>query len=209
MKETTVKSPKSREREWRYAPVEGHWDEALWRPGFPRRHWRKLMVALGRMGFKAQPAVPALIERFKDEDEMVCQAAAMALGRVATVADMVRVLGNKEVRVRRWGAFAIGDLRRALGGLHPADASVGLTRDKLRNELKTAVPALVEALQDKNDAVRAEVVLALGAIGPPGQGGCPQDHGAARGPKQAHPQNGGIGLVVDRWPGQGCGANSH
>src|SRR6266853_1092416 len=52
MKPTTLKSPKSSEPEWRYSPVEGHWDEALWRASFPRRHWRKLMVSLGRMGFR-------------------------------------------------------------------------------------------------------------------------------------------------------------
>ena len=51
MKETVVRPQKTREHKWRYQPVEGHWDEALWRKGFPRRHWRQLMVSLGRMGF--------------------------------------------------------------------------------------------------------------------------------------------------------------
>ena len=35
-----------------YVPHEGHWDEALLASGFPRRHWRGLSVALGRMGFR-------------------------------------------------------------------------------------------------------------------------------------------------------------
>ncbi len=35
-----------------YVPQEGHWDEALLPSGFPRRHWRQLAVALGRMGFR-------------------------------------------------------------------------------------------------------------------------------------------------------------
>ena len=35
-----------------YVPIEGHWDEALLESGFPRRHWRQLSVALGRMGFR-------------------------------------------------------------------------------------------------------------------------------------------------------------
>ena len=52
MNRPTLKTPKSREREWRYQPVEGHWDEALWHANFPRRHWRKLMVTLGRLGFR-------------------------------------------------------------------------------------------------------------------------------------------------------------
>jgi uncharacterized circularly permuted ATP-grasp superfamily protein/uncharacterized alpha-E superfamily protein len=35
-----------------YVPVQGHWDEALLESGFPRRPWRQLSVALGRMGFR-------------------------------------------------------------------------------------------------------------------------------------------------------------
>lgn len=38
--------------EFRYEPVPGHWDEALQPSGFPRRHWRGLATALGRMGFR-------------------------------------------------------------------------------------------------------------------------------------------------------------
>ena len=34
-----------------YVPVNGHWDEALLPSGFPRHHWRKLFVEIGRMGF--------------------------------------------------------------------------------------------------------------------------------------------------------------
>jgi uncharacterized circularly permuted ATP-grasp superfamily protein/uncharacterized alpha-E superfamily protein len=36
----------------KYAPVPGHWDEALLSTGFPRRHWRRLFVEIGRMGFQ-------------------------------------------------------------------------------------------------------------------------------------------------------------
>ncbi len=35
-----------------YVPHEGVWDEALLASGFPRRPWRQLSVALGRMGFR-------------------------------------------------------------------------------------------------------------------------------------------------------------
>ncbi len=35
-----------------YGPVDGYWDEALLPSGFPRHHWRKLFVELGRMGFR-------------------------------------------------------------------------------------------------------------------------------------------------------------
>ena len=50
MKEIPTTSLKSRTGLWRYVPEEGHWDEALTPGGFPRRHWRELLVALGRMG---------------------------------------------------------------------------------------------------------------------------------------------------------------
>jgi uncharacterized circularly permuted ATP-grasp superfamily protein/uncharacterized alpha-E superfamily protein len=52
VKETGTESVKSRVDEWRYTPIEGHWDEALLPSGFPRRHWRKLAVSLMRMGFR-------------------------------------------------------------------------------------------------------------------------------------------------------------
>lgn len=38
--------------QWSYAPVDGYWDEAVRPSGFPRRHWRKLSVAIGRMGLR-------------------------------------------------------------------------------------------------------------------------------------------------------------
>src|SRR5579862_1439637 len=48
----TLKPAKPREPEWHYAPPAGHWDEALLPSGFPRRHWRKVVASLGRMGFE-------------------------------------------------------------------------------------------------------------------------------------------------------------
>lgn len=44
-------APRSKWEEFRYRPVPGHWDEALLPSGFPRRHWRGLATAVGRMGF--------------------------------------------------------------------------------------------------------------------------------------------------------------
>lgn len=35
---------------WQYAPVEGQWDEAFRPSGFPRQAWRKVAVAIGRLG---------------------------------------------------------------------------------------------------------------------------------------------------------------
>jgi uncharacterized circularly permuted ATP-grasp superfamily protein/uncharacterized alpha-E superfamily protein len=36
---------------WRYAGIDGRWDEAVLPSGFPRSHWRRLSIAIGRMGF--------------------------------------------------------------------------------------------------------------------------------------------------------------
>jgi uncharacterized circularly permuted ATP-grasp superfamily protein/uncharacterized alpha-E superfamily protein len=46
-----VKTDSSQSR-LEYRPVEGYWDEALLPSGYPRRHWRKLFVGVGGMGFR-------------------------------------------------------------------------------------------------------------------------------------------------------------
>lgn len=50
MKDIPTTSLKSKTGLWRYVAEDGHWDEALTPAGFPRRHWRELLVSLGRMG---------------------------------------------------------------------------------------------------------------------------------------------------------------
>lgn len=52
MKQPKPVPGRSRWEEFRYQPIPGHWDEALLPSGMPRRHWRGLAVALGRMGFR-------------------------------------------------------------------------------------------------------------------------------------------------------------
>jgi len=52
MNDTSLAPTQSTAEEWRYAPIEGYWDEALLPSGFPRRHWRQLTVAIRRMGFR-------------------------------------------------------------------------------------------------------------------------------------------------------------
>jgi uncharacterized circularly permuted ATP-grasp superfamily protein/uncharacterized alpha-E superfamily protein len=49
----TSRAPKPPSAEtWHYSPLAGHWDEALLPSGFPRRHWRRLAVALRQMGLR-------------------------------------------------------------------------------------------------------------------------------------------------------------
>ena len=52
MNDISLVPTQSLAEEWRYAPIEGYWDEALLPSGFPRRHWRQLTVAIRRMGFR-------------------------------------------------------------------------------------------------------------------------------------------------------------
>ena len=52
MNETSLSPTPSLAEEWRYAPQAGYWDEAVLPSGFPRRHWRKLSVAMRRMTFR-------------------------------------------------------------------------------------------------------------------------------------------------------------
>ena len=52
MDNTTLVPDQSLAEEWRYAPVEGYWDEAVLLSGFPRRHWRQLAVATRRIGVR-------------------------------------------------------------------------------------------------------------------------------------------------------------
>ena len=42
----------SETKQLEYRPLHDYWDEALLPSGFPRRHWRKLFVDLGRLGFQ-------------------------------------------------------------------------------------------------------------------------------------------------------------
>jgi len=42
----------SQKDQLKYTPEPGYWDETLLPSGYPRRHWRKLFVEIGRMGFR-------------------------------------------------------------------------------------------------------------------------------------------------------------
>jgi uncharacterized circularly permuted ATP-grasp superfamily protein/uncharacterized alpha-E superfamily protein len=52
MGDTSLVPTQTQGEEWKYAPAEGFWDEAVLPSGFPRRHWRQLTVAIRRMGFR-------------------------------------------------------------------------------------------------------------------------------------------------------------
>jgi HEAT repeat protein len=98
--------------------------------------------ALGKIGV---PAVPALIEALKDDDEDVRRAAAGALGEIGdpqAVPALIEALKDDDEYVRRAAVGALGKI----GDLQ-------------------AVPALLEALKDRDEYVRWAAVGALGEIG--------------------------------------------
>jgi HEAT repeat protein len=131
----------------------------------------RAVMALGEIPFKESPAIPALIERFKDEDQAVCRAAAAALGRKQyAVPALCHALGDKEARVRRWGAFALRKMRHIsvnladLLGMYP----------RIRSQALAALPTLIKALEDQNADIRVEVMAALGGIGPAAKAAVPR-----------------------------------
>jgi HEAT repeat protein len=102
--------------------------------------------ALGKIG---RSAVPALIEALKDEDPIIRNNSATALGHIGpdakdAVPALIRLF-NDEQEQARYGSY----VEWALG-------KIG----------KAAVPALIEALKDKNPFVRDYSALVLRDIGP-------------------------------------------
>jgi HEAT repeat protein len=134
--------------------------------------------ALGRIGPEAKEAVPALAEALNDEKDYVGQAAAEALGRIGVdaVPALLEALKGRD-RVRIAAAEALWRINK-----HPA-AVPALAEDltyrtapeggyaaavyvlgRIGAEAKAAVPALAEALKDKNVDRRVEVAVTLWKI---------------------------------------------
>ena len=108
---------------------------------------RQAVAALGLIGLRAKPVVPALVERLKAERSGSRRDAAEALCKInkdpAAVAAMVADLKDRDFQVRLSAAKTLGGF-----GVHA----------------KAAVPALTETLQDENNFVRSSAALALWQI---------------------------------------------
>ena len=109
--------------------------------------------ALGALGPKASPSVPALVKTLSHEEPYVRIYAAEALSSIgpkagAATSDLARALDDPIPGVR-WAAA------EALGSIGPAAES--------------AVPQLIEALKDEFLYVRIFAAGALGSIGPKAQ----------------------------------------
>ena len=111
----------------------------------------KAANALGFMRTDAAEAVPALVDALKDSYEPVRRNAIYALGAIGkpTVEPLVEALDSEK------GAFKMEPI------LHICDAAHGLAATGA-----SAVPALITALQDERENVRASAAYALGEMGP-------------------------------------------
>ena len=139
--------------------------------------------ALGGLYARGAPAVPALVEAYKDEDHAVRQAVQAAFGDIgqAAVPRLLPLLAGKDPTTRERAAGALDVVSAKGEGV--ADALLDLLDDQDRSvrsaamkalrhsigpEQAGAVPVLVRALQEGPFSVtcRDAVFAALGRIGP-------------------------------------------
>ena len=106
---------------------------------------------LGFMRTNAAEAIPALVDALEDSYEPVRRNAIYALGAIGepTVESLTDALGSEKE------AFDMEPI------LHICDAAHGLAATGV-----SAVPALIAALQDERENVRASAAYALGEMGP-------------------------------------------
>jgi HEAT repeat protein len=106
--------------------------------------------ALGTIGPDAEAAVPVLTERLKDENANVRSFSASALGSIGKKAEsaipsLVELLKDRDVTVRGRAVYAL----------------VNIFDTNNVEEGKTGFPALMTALQDQEDTVRAGAASSL------------------------------------------------
>ena len=136
---------------------------------------------LGRLGWLARDAMPALAAAVEDDDAKVREAAAHALGQMGPDAlpALVRMLAHKDKYVRRHAVWALGklgplaraalaDLCRALKDADPRTASgAAQALGNLGAEGADGVPQLAEAMRGTNIVLCRLAAKALSQIGPP------------------------------------------
>ena len=142
--------------------------------------WRSA-EALGNLGGRAKPAVPALVSLLGDRDEVVRWRAAEALGKIGpdaqpAVEELTQAMKGTGLPATE-AAKALGRIGPGAAGAAPALASVFASKDVyLRREAAkalarmgpgaaAAVPGLVTALGDDDKVVRMESARALGRMG--------------------------------------------
>lgn len=106
---------------------------------------REAVEALGRMGPRAAPCVPALIALLDDP----ASGAALTLAEIGpgakiAVGPLVSAMSNSDTHVRMQAAYALG---------------------RLGSEAREALPTLLAAMYDTNKDVRTQALAAVGQIG--------------------------------------------
>jgi HEAT repeat protein len=136
---------------------------------------------LGRLGWLARDALPALVRALADEDAKVREAAAHAVGQMGPDAlqSLVEMLGHADKYVRRIAVWALGrlgplarpalpDLCAALRDPDPRSASgAAQALGNLGADGPDAIPALAEAMRGTNIVLCRLAAKALSQIGPP------------------------------------------
>ena len=132
--------------------------------------------AANKLGAMRADASRALIEALTDKDASVREAAAFALGQIATrsaTERLTRLLVDKDAEVRATAAFALGYLgdRRSIAPLSKAqdDADAGVRSSAVVGlglmQDEDAVDELIEMLNDPSFDVRYDAAWSLGQIG--------------------------------------------
>ncbi len=136
---------------------------------------------LGRLGWLAREAMPALVAAVGDDDGNVREAAAHAVGQMGpdAVPALVSMLGHHDKYVRRHAVWALGrlgplarpaltDLCRVLKDADPRTASgAAQALGSLGADGADAVPPLAEAMRGTNIVLCRLAAKALSQIGPP------------------------------------------
>ena len=136
---------------------------------------------LGRLGWLAREALPALVGTLQDDDAKVREAAAHAVGLMGPEAlpALVEMLGHDDKYVRRNAVWALGklgplarpalnDLCLALKDVDPRTASgAAQALGGLGADGSDAVPPRAEAMRGTNIVLCRLAAKALSQIGPP------------------------------------------
>ena len=139
---------------------------------------RGAIRAAGRLGKDAVSALPALIKALNDPDAEVRVQAADSLVAVAeedaSIPILIEALSDDDGYVAvevalilaKLGAPALGELANALSGARARQRRMAaFALGRIGPEAKSAVPALVQALGDKTEAVQVNAIDALASIG--------------------------------------------
>ncbi len=136
---------------------------------------------LGRLGWLAREAMPALVDVLADADTKVREAAAQAVGQMGPEAlpTLSAMLGHQDKYVRRHAVWAMGrlgplakpalaDLCESLKDPDPRTASgAAQALGQMGNDGADAVPALTEAMRGTNIVLCRLAAKALSQIGSP------------------------------------------